>query len=350
MPIRHKHLKILSFDFVALRHRMDAPVFRPISMLFKRFAFLPALLLASTLAQAAPPLVTPAELQALLRAQTVRVVDVREAPAYALQHVPGAVSAPFGRWRAGGVNPGLPPTLDELTLLVQELGLTPEVRVVIVHPGNDAGDFGGAARAYWTLKSLGVRELSILNGGLAAWKQAGLAVSREPVKAEPSRWQPQFDARWLATRADVQASLAQAATLRVDARPAPFFLGRIAHDNALARGTLPGAMHLDSENFFELGSATLMDQPALAHEAEVLHATPGTPVITFCNAGHWSATDWFVLAELLGWPDVRMYPGSIIDWTRASARLPMANEPGRWDQLRYAALTWAHRNLGTRAP
>ena len=31
-----------------------------------------------------------------------RVIDIREGPAYALQHVPGAVSAPYGRWRATG--------------------------------------------------------------------------------------------------------------------------------------------------------------------------------------------------------------------------------------------------------
>ena len=57
-----------------------------------------------------------------------------------------------------------------------------------------------------------------------------------------------------------------------------------------------------------------------------------------------------MLSEVLGRPGVRMYPGSIIDWTSAPAPLPMDNEPGRWQQLRYAALAWAHRNLGTQAP
>ena len=84
--------------------------------------------------------------------------------------------------------------------------------------------------------------------------------------------------------------------------------------------------------------------------ADKLNAAPSQPIIAFCNAGHWSATDWFVLSEVLGRPGVRMYPGSIIDWTSAPAPLPMDNEPGRWQQLRYAALAWAHRNLGTPAP
>lgn len=298
---------------------------------------------------AAQPLVSPAQLQALAAAGA-RVIDIREDSAYALQHVPGAVSAPYGRWRAAGKNPGLPPTLPELTALVQELGLTPDTPTVVVYTGIDATDFGGAARVYWTLKSLGVRQLAILNGGLTAWKAAGHPVSDQAAVAPRSRWQPQFNPQWLATRVQVRASLEQPGVLRVDGRPAPYFQGRIATDLAHARGTLPGAVNLDSENFFELGSAALLDPLALQDEADKLKAAPNEPIITFCNAGHWSATDWFVLSELLGRPGVRMYAGSIIDWSSAPTPLPMDNEPGRWQQLRYAALSWAHRNLGTPAP
>lgn len=301
-------------------------------------------------AWAATPLLTPTQLQALMQAGAVRLIDVREGPAYAMQHLPGAVSAPYGRWRANDVNLGLPPTLAELTELVQELGLAPDTHAVIVYTGIDATDFGGAARVYWTLKSLGMRELSILNGGLAAWKAAGFPVSDQPASAPRSQWQPRFDARWMATRDAVRASLDDPRVLRIDARPAPYYEGRIAHDNARARGTLPGAIAVDSEAFFELGSAALMDRDMLEEEADALGVPAGAPVIAFCNAGHWSATDWFVLSEVLGRPDVRMYPGSMVDWTRAPTPLPMIHEPGRWQQLRDTALTWAHRNLGTPAP
>ena len=45
-------------------------------------------------AHALQPLTTPAELKTLAEAGGVRIVDVRDAEAYALQHLPGAVSAP----------------------------------------------------------------------------------------------------------------------------------------------------------------------------------------------------------------------------------------------------------------
>jgi len=98
------------------------------------------------------------------------------------------------------------------------------------------------------------------------------------------------------------------------------------------------------------GQVLRLELQSFAAEADALDAPPGAPVVAFCNTGHWSATDWFVLSEVLGRPGVRMYPGSMVEWTQSPAPLPMANEPGRWRQLRYMALGWAHRNLGTKAP
>ena len=57
-----------------------------------------------------------------------------------------------------------------------------------------------------------------------------------------------------------------------------------------------------------------------------------------------------MLSEVLGQPDVKLYPGSMVEWSQAATPLPMANEPGRLAQLRYQLMNWSHRNLGTAAP
>ena len=302
--------------------------------------------LAWPLAWAAAPLISPTELQALAQGGAVRIVDVREADAYALQHLPGAVSAPYlTRWRGPATNPGMPPSLRELTQLVQELGLTPETRTVLVYTGTDSSDFATAARAYWTLKSLGARELSILNGGLNAWRGAGFPVSNQAAVAPRSPWQPVFNPQWLATRDEVRQLIGQPGAVLVDSRPAPFFEGRVQNDLARAKGTLPGAVNLDSDLYFELGSAVLMDKDSLQAEADKAQAKPDQTVVTFCNAGHWSATDWFVRSELLGEPNVKLYAGSVIDWSQAPQALPMVNEPTRLQKLRQMLTTWAQKNL-----
>lgn len=316
-----------------------------------RFLLALAALCLPALALGAQPLLTPAELDTLIKTGTVRVVDVREADAYALQHVPGAVSAPyFSRWRGPADNPGVVPPLSQLTALVQELGLTPDTHAVIVYTGVDSTDFGSAARVYWTLRMLGLQELSILNGGLTAWKSAGLPVSSQPATVARSSFQPRMNQSMIATQDEVLSKIGNPNVNLVDSRPAPFFTGRIAMDAARARGTLPGAINLDSDLYFELGTAMLMDKAALEQEADAASFKPGAETIAFCNTGHWSATEWFVRSEILGQSHVKLYPGSMVDWTQAARPLPMMNEPSRLAQLRYQFMNWSHRNLGTKAP
>ena len=62
--------------------------------------------------------------------------------------------------------------------------------------------------------------------------------------------------------------------------------------------------------------------------------------ISFCNTGHWAATNWFVLSELVGQPNVRLYAGSMVDWTQAEGALPMDNVPNRFKQLYIDAQLW----------
>ena len=136
----------------------------------------------------------------------------------------------------------------------------------------------------------------------------------------------------------------------MDSRPSAFFSGRVTHDAARARGTLPGAVNIDSDLYFELGSSILLDKASLAEEARIDGMKPNEEVIAFCNTGHWSSTEWFVRSEMLGQPQVKLFPGSMVEWTQAAQPLPMMNEPSRLGQLRYQLMTWSHRNLGTKAP
>lgn len=308
-----------------------------------KFLLLALALLLGAAATAAP-LLTAAELHALLQDDAVRVIDTRGADDFAAAHIAGAVSAPYGQWRGPAGNPGALPPLGELTRLVQALGLTPQTHAVIVYAGEDSTDFGSAARVYWTLKSLGVRELSVLNGGQKAWQAAGLPTTPRVVPAMASNWQPQFDDRWLATRSDVQGALDSEQVLLVDARPEPFFAGRKAHPAAGSWGTLPGAVNLDNARFFKPDGAALMSKPELAQVVRPLQQAPGEETVSFCNTGHWAATEWFVLSEVLGTPGARLYPGSMVDWTQAQTPLPMANEPGRLKQLGYRISNWLGRS------
>ncbi|CUA95348.1 3-mercaptopyruvate sulfurtransferase SseA, contains two rhodanese domains [Thiomonas bhubaneswarensis] len=286
-------------------------------------------------AQTFGPLISATALAAQ-RAQ-VRIIDLRDmASEPHVAHIPGALPAPYADWRGPASNPGQLRPLAEFTALVRRLGLTAETPVVLVASGSDPSDFGAPARVYWTLKWLGLKHLAILNGGMTAWLAAGLSLTREPTPpAAPSAFTPQLDGALLATRAEVAQDLARPGTLLLDARPRAFYLGREKAPIARCPGTLPGALDFDNLRWFEQGSAALPDTATLERVAQTLPqplaAAPSAEVVSFCNTGHWAATNWFVLSQVLHRPHVALYPGSMVDWSRADA--PMAHVPTRLQQL-----------------
>lgn len=284
-----------------------------------------------------PPLLAPQQLVAL--APAVRIIDLREQAA-SLPRIPGALPAPYSDWRGPPDDPGQLRPLAEYTALLRRLGVEADTPIVLVARGDDPSDFGAPARVFWTLKWLGLREVAILNGGMAAWQAAGLPLERGATRwPMPSRFTPQPQPQWLATREQVRDDLQREAAARgavrlLDARPAAFFLGLVKAPAARRPGTLPGAVDFDSARWFPDGGGALPDLPALRRIAQSMPGGmrfEGTTV-SFCNTGHWAATNWFVLSQLLGERDVKLYPGSMVDWSRHDG--PMAHVPTRWQQLK----------------
>ena len=299
-------------------------------------------LAAASLSFAAQPLLTPAELKALLGNPAVRVIDIRDPKSYAGQHIPGAVNAPYGKWRGPASNPGELPELPKLTALVQSLGLTPATHAVVVSSGADSTDFGASARVYWTLKVLGLKELSILNGGVKGWAQAGLPQDKAAVSVAASNYAPQLDASLIASREQVAQKAANDSAVLVDARPADFFLGETRHQAARLPGTLEGAVNVEHSRFFEGNSAVFVPEKARQASSAV---DPKKEAVAFCNTGHWAATGWFALSEIAGHKNAKLYAGSMVDWTQDAKGLPMSNVPGRGKQLLIDAKLWADRTF-----
>jgi thiosulfate/3-mercaptopyruvate sulfurtransferase len=284
-------------------------------------------------ARAVQPLLTPAELKDLQGGAGVRIIDIRSPKAYDDRHIPGAVSAPYGTWRGPAGNPGELPDLPRLTGLVQRLGLTPEVHAVVVSSGDDASDFGAAARVVWTLKALGLKQLSVLNGGVQAWVAAGMALDPMPEVVQASTYTPVLDRSLVATREELLSQTAGSVRL-LDARPAAFFRGETRHQAALVPGTLKGAVNLEYTRWFAPDSSAMLPADEIKRLAAESSAAGDAPVVSFCNTGHWAAINWFALSEVAGQQGVKMYPGSLVDWSQSpGAAQAMDNVPGRAGQL-----------------
>ncbi|MCJ8139003.1 sulfurtransferase [Falsirhodobacter halotolerans] len=274
------------------------------------------------------PLVTPADLAA--EGSAPLILDIRET-GYEAGHVPGAIPAPYGLFRGPAENPGALVPEEELESRLRALGVTLDRPVVVVHQGKDDSDFGAAARVYWTLKSSGVSQLAILNGGMNAWRDAGQPVQTEGVAPTPSTVDVTFSDQWLATRDEVDAIVAGDRTAHlIDARPTPFFDGAQAHPAAAKPGTLPLAQSVPHSGFFD-GTPRLAGADTARDVAAEAGIGQGDEVVSFCNTGHWAATEWFALSEVAGLPNVKLYPESMVGYSQTGGA--MQNEPSLWDNL-----------------
>ncbi len=289
---------------------------------------------------AAQPLVSPQWLNSHLHDADLVVLDVRSAidgggeKAYLAAHIPGSIHSDYDKsgWRVTVHNvPFMLPSILEIQNLIGDLGIDKKSHVVVVPAGVNFTDFGSAARVYWSLKVAGVPNVSILDGGIAAWKAAGLPTESGPGSAPtPKLLDAEADKNSLAELADVTKIEQLGGATLIDARPATFFNGKERAPKVAAYGHIPGAINIDSDEFYDNKANRVKSQTELAVIASRI---PAGPVVTYCNTGHWSATDWFVLHELLGRTGVKLYDGSMVEWTMDPHR-PVVSGRTKWDDLK----------------
>lgn len=290
------------------------------------------------LAMAAPegwsPLLEPAQLAALLDSHGDEIRVVHVTGDFAQGHIPGAASSPYPNWRSGAENPGALRDLGHLEGLVRGLGIEADTPVVVVHAGANPTDMGAAARVYWTLKSLGVEDLALLNGGFAAWNASDLPVSTTPAAIAPTDFSASWNEEWRISTEEVAQLIESGDSRLIDARPTDFFSG--LQWSIAAPGTIRGSANLTYESFFDgnrmLGAEYIRDL------AEQNGYTDSPLTVSFCNTGHWAAINWFALSEMAGIENTRLYAESMAEY--AAAGLPMDNAPNRVTYYWRATTRW----------
>lgn len=200
--------------------------------------------------------------------------------------------------------------------VMQNAGVNKDSAVVIVSKGEGDGDVTMATRLYWQMKYYGHDNMAILNGGMAQWIIDKREVSSKPEKTNKGNWLATAERNEiLATSKDVEAAVKKGGQL-VDTRPLSLYLGTwrkksYVYDN----GHIPGAKPYPNEllsstmpaKFFNItDSKSLFTQMGIKTDKES---------ITYCNSGHLASGSWFVLSELMGNKNVKMYDGSMHQWT-----------------------------------
>jgi thiosulfate/3-mercaptopyruvate sulfurtransferase len=238
-------------------------------------------------------------------------------------HIPGAVLVDAKKMRTERKYGDLSvkymiPEAADFEKYVRSSGVMAGKPMVLVPVGAEVADINDALRMYWQFKVYGEDEIAVLDGGYTAWLLEGRAFSKD-ASASNGNWSVKSDrtAQYFATSEDVaKAVQAKSATL-VDSRDAPLFHGLVKRDYVFGFGHIEGAKLYPTELMFKSSGGALKFLAPATYRG--LLAAQGindkTAAITYCNSGHLSSGPWFLMSEVLGNKQVKLYDGSLHQWT-----------------------------------
>jgi len=232
------------------------------------------------------------------------VIDVRTEKDFVGGHIPGALRLdPDAVSDPNAPIAGALRTETELVTMLGMLGVTAKTHVILY---DDKGGFH-AARMFWLLEYLGHRRVSLLDGGLRAWREGGHRVETGRVRtsvvvANMGKFTPAVAARRYASADWILEHRADPKAVVIDVRPG----------TAFAKGHIPWAKNIPWK--LNLDANERMKSPAaLRAHFESHGVTPAHSIVVHCQNGKASAHSYFAL-RLLGYPRVRTYHRSWSEW------------------------------------
>jgi thiosulfate/3-mercaptopyruvate sulfurtransferase len=261
--------------------------------------------------------IQPSELAQRLDDPNLVVLVIGEREAYDAEHIAGAVWMDTDLVEApeegdDPLNLQLPDA-DTFADALASLGVDDDSQIVLAFDGKWVTP---TTRVLFTLWWMGFGEQSsFLDGGMPAWKEAGLAVTDEPVtptrgsvSRRPPPETPVVTASWL------REHLADEGVCVIDARQAAAYEGiQATHRNGrdVRLGHVPGAGNLPY--------SSVVDERLHLRPSDELRQLfvdagyeEGDQVVAYCHIGQWATL--VVLAARTLDIDVRLYDGSFQDW------------------------------------
>jgi thiosulfate/3-mercaptopyruvate sulfurtransferase len=234
-------------------------------------------------------------------------------------HIPAAVYADLDKDLSGPVRADTGrhplPAVAAAEETFSRLGIDSDTRVVVYDDANGAI----ASRAWWLLRWLGHRHVTVLDGGFQTWCSRGLPLETGARNPTRRRFRANVRPGRVLSSQEIAANLD---TLDrrplIDARDAARFRGEVEPIDAKA-GHIPGSRNLHFADCLR-GDGTWLAPGELRERLEPLLGRPGSvPWAVMCGSGV-TACHLAISGLLAGYSEPRVYVGSWSEWIRDPSR------------------------------
>ncbi len=278
-------------------------------------------LLASTAMAGSTPLRSVKWLAQNIHQANMVILDVSDFTHYEKNHIPGAVKA-FGPWMTMNHNfvGFMMPKVSDLISMIRSYGVNNNSFVVIYAEGVTADDTAKSARALWTLQALGHNNVAILNGGFTAWERTGKAISTRAATPDPGNFSGRLLNSKVTSLTGVQNKLHKPGVTFVDTRLPDQYFGKEKNSEIDRFGHIPGSLLWPASYMTNAG---INLSPSYFKDVKVLRqmaagvgipADKNTKIVTYSNHGKSAALAYFVLHDILGYKNVSIYDGSMLQY------------------------------------
>lgn len=238
------------------------------------------------------------------------------------RHIPGAVYFDINRIADTSTTlPHMMPSAEFFSAEAGKLGVGDGMTIVIY----DGSGLFAAPRVWWTFRTMGAKDVFVLDGGFPKWLAEGRPTESGPSTRAPKTFMARLDASAVKSADDVASALDAGSAQVVDARPAARFRGEAPEPRpGLASGHAPGSVNLPFSEIVKDGRLVGDEDLLRALAAAGVDVTK--PIITSCGSGV-SASIVALALEGVGAKAEGVYDGSWAEW--GAGGRPVATGPAK---------------------
>ena len=285
------------------------------------------------------PIVSTDWLHANSQLENLLIIDIRSPADYGSGHIPGSINEPFAtafdprtgpssNWITGS-DDGLwleLPDAKDLFGTIGNLGIKCDSRVVIVTAPNpkEPPFFGlaNANRVADTLIYAGVKNVAILDGGYPKWVAEGRRTTKQVPSVNPVPYRGQVNKAMFVRIDYVKKHIGKA--IIIDARDTYVYFGAAISPFSKKAGHIPSARSLPAPWIWDVNADNgtyIYKHPEMlrAVASGVIGGTADPKrqeIIIYCGVGGYASSWWFVLTQVLGYENVKVYDGSAQEWVK----------------------------------